>query len=248
MGRQPFRQMKANATAKTAAEIGVASVTLPGHGFNISRTPDSNVATINNAMIPVAPVSGTNSFSSTDFFYFARRVWFVPMYSACGGVLEHLVPYSAGETGVADTDDWKFAIYDNGNDGLPKTLISNTMQWTPDSTYNPTHLDVTDTSGGELTLDADRWYWWAALGASASNGGNIPMGSFTMNRGYQTQVPCSNGTPFGVLYWSAAGQTSFPSPLTMSANSTEFRSSSENSTPRWFFQYKIESDFGFKGA
>ena len=54
-----------------------------------------------------------------------------------------------------NTDDWKFAIYDAGNGGLPKTLISNTMQWTPGSTYNPTYLDVTDTSGGELTLSAE---------------------------------------------------------------------------------------------
>ena len=246
MGRQPFRQMKTNATAKSADES--ASVTLPGHGVNISRTPDSNVSSIQNAMIPVSPVSGTNSFGSTDFFYFARRIWFVPMYSACGGVIEHLIPYSAGENGVADTDDWKFAIYDNGNDGLPKTLISNTMQWTPDSSYNPTYLDVTNTSGGELTLDADRWYWWAALGASTSNGGNIPMGSYSMNRGYQTQVPCASGTPFGVLYWSAGSRTSFDTPLNMVANSTEFRSMSENNVPRWFFQYKIESDFGFKGA
>ena len=75
MGRQPFRQLKSNATAKTADDS--ASVTLPGHGFNISRTPDSNVSTVQAAMIPVSPVSGTNSFSSTDFFYFARRIWFV---------------------------------------------------------------------------------------------------------------------------------------------------------------------------
>jgi len=246
MGRQPFRQMKANATAKSADDA--VSVTLPGHGVNITRTPDSSDTATFAAMIPITPTSYTNSFSSSDMFYFAQKVYFLPMYSACGGVLEHLVPYSAGETGVADTDDWKFAIYDNGNDGLPKTLISNTMQWTPDSSFNPTYLDVTNTSGGELTLDADRWYWWAALGASSSNGGNIPMGSYSMNRGYTTQVPCASGVPMGALYWSAGSRTSFDTPLNMVANSTEFRSTSMNNVPRWFFQYKIESDFGFKGA
>ncbi len=79
MGRQPFRQLKSDATAKTADDS--ASVTLPGHGINISRTPDSNVSTAANAMIPVSPVSGTNSFSSTDMFYYARRIYFLPMYS-----------------------------------------------------------------------------------------------------------------------------------------------------------------------
>ena len=74
------------------------------------------------------------------------------------------------------------------------------------------------------------------------------MGTYSMNRGYTTQAPCASGTPFGVYYWSNSGRTSFDSPLTMNTNSYEFRSLSMNNVPRWFFQYKIESDFGFKGA
>ena len=248
MGRQPFRQMKADASAKTAAEIGVASVTLPGHGVNITRTPDSSDTATFAAMIPITPSSSTNGFSSTDMFYYARRIYFLPMYSACGGVIEHLIPYSGGETGTADTDDWKFAIYDAGNGGLPKTLISNTMQWTPDSTYNPTYLDVTDTSGGELTLSADTWYWWAALGASSSNGGNIAMGTYSQNRGPSTQIVCRSGTPAAHYYWNASGQTSFLTPLTINSSSNELVATSDNNHPRWFFQYKIESDESFKGA
>ena len=246
MGRQPFRQMKANATAKSADDA--VSVTLPGHGVNITRTPDSSDTATFAAMIPITPKPYTNSFSSSDMFYYAQKVYFLPMYSACGGVIEHLIPYSGGETGTADTDDWKFGLYDAGNGGLPKTLISNTMQWTPDSTYNPTYLDVTDTSAGELTLSADTWYWIAILGASSSNGGNIAMGTHGQDRGPSTQIVSRSGTAASQYYWNAGSQTSFPTPLTINSASNELVATGDNNHPRWFFQYKIESDESFKGA
>jgi hypothetical protein len=248
MGRQPFRQMKTDATAKTADDS--ASVTLPSHGMKIKRILDTTTSTslhVFRARMPIHPLPPNNSFSSASLFFFARKIYFVPLYSASGGVIEHLIPTSGSGNATSGVDDYKLAIYDGENGGLPKTLLSNTVQWTPAGDFNFSYLDMTDTSGGELTLDADRWYWIAVLGANATNGGNVSIGCFGANRGGAFQLP-GIVSPAMNIYYNPSGQTSMPSAITMTGSNT-FNVNSNNNIPRFLMGYKVQtSDNFFKGA
>tara|TARA_R100001510_G_C7640830_1_gene198476 strand:+ start:200 stop:946 length:747 start_codon:yes stop_codon:yes gene_type:complete len=248
MGRQPFRQLKSDATAKTADDS--ASVTLPSHGMKIKRLLDTTTSTsfhVFRARMPIHPLAPNNSFNSANLFFFARKIYFVPLYSASGGVIEHLIPTAGSGNATSGVDDYKLAIYDGENGGLPKTLLSNTVQWTPAGDFNFSYLDMTNTSGGELTLDADRWYWIAVLGASATNNGNVSIGCFSANRGGTFQLP-GISSPAMNIYYDPGNQTSMPSSITMTGNN-KFFPNSNNNIPRFLMGYKVQSsDNFFKGA
>lgn len=252
MGRQPFRMFQADGTLKSAADIGAGGggATIPSHGMKIKRILDTSTSTslhVFRARMPIHPLAPNNSFSSASLFFFARKIYFVPLYSASGGVLEHLIPTAGSGNATSGVDDYKLAIYDGENGGLPKTLLSNTVQWTPAGDFNFSYLDMTNTSGGELTLDADRWYWIAVLGASASNGGNVSIGCFTANRAGTFQLPGIT-SPAMNIYYNPGNQTSMPSVINMTGTN-KFNTNSNNNIPRFLMGYKVQSsDNFFKGA
>jgi hypothetical protein len=238
MGRQPFRQMKSDGTME---EAGASSGGGGAKHLTYTRSGDSggSAASTYHAM-PALPASGTNSFSSTDPFYYAGVVHFVPLYSASGGTLDRLVVYAGASTATAGEDDYQLAVYDSADNGHPTRLLSTPVTWTPASTFGSTQLIIYDTDGSsKITLDANTWYYVAWLGANATNGGNVVMRTVSSTRVQPLQmVGAANYN--NQIRWKPTVED-FPSTLTISG-SNEFIYSQTNNVPYLTFKYVIDAN------
>lgn len=196
-----------------------------------------------NTFLPAMPMQGTNSFQANNPFYHAQKIYMIPLWSASGGTLNRIKLHATSDLPVADTDDWKIAIYESGEDGFPKTLLTTPYQWTPTSAWGTTMVSIYATDGSsQITLDANKWYWLAYLGASSTNGDNVAIGVVGADRctplSYAGTINFNN-----TIYWNAAS-TSFPSTLTVNSSTNRFQASQLNYLPRVAYDYVVDGSTG----
>ena len=215
-----------------------------GETYNPLRFTNGGHSTAtSNTFLPTMPMTGTNSFNASQPFYFAQKIYMIPMWSASGGTLNRIKLHATNDLPVAGQDDWKIAIYEAGDDGWPETLLTTPYQWTPTSAWGTTLVSIYGTNGSsQITLDANKWYWLAYLGASSTNGDNVTFGVVSASKA----VPLSFAGTINynnVIYWNAAS-TSFPSTFTVSSSLNRWQPSQVNNLPRTAFDYVVDSGTG----